>query len=76
MSALLTARIDSLDGDERRVVGCAAVIGTLFYAEAVSAVTGTPLAEVQQLLGQLVRKELMRTAATDLVGLTAYRFQG
>ena len=74
VSALLTARIDSLDGDERRVVGCAAVIGTLFYAEAVSAVTGTPLAEVQQLLGQLVRKELMRTAATDLVGLTAYRF--
>jgi class 3 adenylate cyclase len=74
VSALLTARIDSLGGDERRIVGCAAAIGTLFYPEAVAAVTGTPLAEVQQLLGQLVRKELMRTAATDLAGLTAYRF--
>jgi class 3 adenylate cyclase len=74
VSALLTARIDSLGRDERQVVGGAAVVGTLFYAEAVAAITGTPLAEVQQLLGQLVRKELMRAAATDLAGLTAGRF--
>ena len=77
VSALLAARIDRLHDDERATVGCAAVIGTVFYAEAIAALTGTPLPEVQQALGQLVRKELLRTAATDLPGLSglsAYRF--
>jgi class 3 adenylate cyclase/tetratricopeptide (TPR) repeat protein len=74
VSALLAARIDRLDDDERDIVGCAAVIGTVFYAEAVAALTRAPLPGVQQALGQLVRKELLRTAATDLPGLSAYRF--
>jgi len=74
VSALLAARIDRLNDDERAVVGCAAVIGTVFYAEAIAALTGTPLPEVRQVLGQLVRKELLRAAATDLPGLSAYRF--
>ena len=74
VSALLAARIDRLRDDERAITGCAAVIGTVFYAEAIAALTGTPLPEVQQALGRLVRKELLRTAATDLPGLSAYRF--
>jgi class 3 adenylate cyclase len=74
VSALLAARIDRLNGGERVIVGCAAVIGTVFYAEAIAALTGTPLPEVRQVLGQLVRKELLRAAATDLPGLSAYRF--
>ena len=74
ISALLAARIDRLHDDERATVGCAAVIGTVFYAEAIAALTGTPLPEVQQALGQLIRKELLRAAATDLPGLSAYRF--
>jgi class 3 adenylate cyclase/tetratricopeptide (TPR) repeat protein len=74
VSALLAARIDRLTEDERAIVGCAAVIGTVFYAEAISVLTGTPLPQVQQVLGQLVRKELLRAAATDLPGLSAYRF--
>jgi class 3 adenylate cyclase/tetratricopeptide (TPR) repeat protein len=74
VSALLAARIDRLRDDERAVVGCAAVIGTVFYAEAIAALTGTSLPQVRQALGQLVRKELLRTAATDLPGLSAYRF--
>jgi predicted ATPase len=74
VSALLAARIDRLNDDERAIVGCAAVIGTVFYAEAIAALTGTPLPEVRQVLGQLVRKELLRAAATDLPGLSAYRF--
>ena len=74
VSALLAARIDRLHDDERAMVGCAAVIGTVFYAEAIAALTGTPLPEVQQALGRLVRKELLRTATTDLPGLSAYRF--
>lgn len=74
VSALLAARIDRLNDDERTIVGCAAVIGTVFYAEAIAAITGGPLSESQRVLGQLVRKELLRTAATDLPGLSAYRF--
>ena len=74
VSALLAARIDRLHDDERTIVGCAAVIGTVFYAEAIATLTGTPLPEVQRLLGQLVRKELLRVAATDLPGLSAYKF--
>ena len=74
VSALLAARIDRLNDNERAIVGCAAVIGTIFYAEAIAALTGTPLPEVRQVLGQLVRKELLRAAATDLPGLSAYRF--
>ena len=74
VSALLAARIDRLNDDERAIVGCAAVIGTVFYADAIAALTGTPLPEVRQVLDQLVRKELLRAAATDLPGLSAYRF--
>jgi class 3 adenylate cyclase/tetratricopeptide (TPR) repeat protein len=74
VSALLAARIDRLHDDERAIVGCAAVIGTVFYAEAITAVTGTPLPEVRRALGQLVRKELLRTTATDQPGLSAYKF--
>ena len=66
VSALLAARIDRLNGDERAIVGCAAVIGTVFYAEAIAALTGTPLPEVRQVLGQLVRKELLRAARLAL----------
>jgi predicted ATPase len=32
VSALLAARIDRLNDNERAIVGCAAVIGTVFYA--------------------------------------------
>jgi class 3 adenylate cyclase/tetratricopeptide (TPR) repeat protein len=74
VSALLAARIDRLDEDERAVVGAAAVIGTVFYAEGIAAITGTPLPAVQRVLGPLIRKELLRSAVTDLPGLSAYRF--
>jgi class 3 adenylate cyclase/tetratricopeptide (TPR) repeat protein len=74
VSALLAARIDRLDDVERTILGCAAVIGTVFYAEAIAALTGGPMPEVQRTLALLVRKELLRTAVTDLPRATAYRF--
>lgn len=74
VSALLAARIDRLPDEQRLIVGCAAVIGTVFYAEAVTALTGTPLPEVQRILGLLIRKEFLRAATTDLPGMSAYRF--
>ena len=74
VSALLAARIDRLNEDERAVVGAAAVIGTVFYAEAIAAITGTPLPDVKRVLAALIRKELLRAAVTDLPGVPAYRF--
>jgi class 3 adenylate cyclase len=74
VAALLAARIDRLPDDERTILGCAAVIGTVFYVDAVAALTGVALSDVQRLLDLLVRKELLRPAVSDLVGLSAYRF--
>ena len=74
VSALLAARIDRLDDVERTILGCAAVIGTVFYAEAIAALTSTPMPEVQRALALLVRRELLRSAVTDLPRATAYRF--
>ena len=74
VSALLAARIDRLSDDERTIVGAAAVVGTVFYGEAIAALTSTPLPEVQRVLGLLIRKEFLRAAATDLPGMSAYRF--
>lgn len=74
VSALLAARIDRLPDDERTILGCAAVVGTVFYVDAVAALTGVPLDDVKRLLNQLVRKELLRSATSDLVGLSAHRF--
>ena len=74
VSALLAARIDRLSDDERTIVGAASVVGTVFYAEAIAILTGTYLPEVEQVLGRLIRKEFLRAAATDLPGMSAYRF--
>jgi class 3 adenylate cyclase/tetratricopeptide (TPR) repeat protein len=74
VSALLAARIDRLPDDERALMGCAAVIGTVFYAEAIAALVGIPLPEVQRVLGLLIRKEFLRAASSDLPQMTACRF--
>jgi class 3 adenylate cyclase/predicted ATPase len=74
VSALLAARIDKLPDDERVVLGCAAVIGTVVYVEAIASLTGQSSSDVKRLLGLLVRKELLRPTASDLPGQTAYRF--
>jgi len=74
VSALLAARIDRLPDDERAILGCAAVVGMVFYAEAITALTSTPLPEVQRVLRLLTRKEFLRAAATDLPWISAYRF--
>jgi hypothetical protein len=47
VSALLAARIDRLGEEERAIIGAAAVVGTVFYAEAIAALTGTLLPEVE-----------------------------
>jgi class 3 adenylate cyclase len=74
VSALLAARIDRLPDDERSLLGYAAVIGTVFYVEALAAITSRPVSEVKAMLGKLVRRELLRSTLSDLTGLAAYRF--
>src|SRR5205814_8573095 len=51
VSALLAARIDRLNDNERAIVGCAAVIGTVFYAEAIPSLPGTPLPALWHVYG-------------------------
>ena len=74
VSTLLAARIDRLSAHERAVVGCASVIGAVFYVEAVATLIGASTSEVRSTLDALVRRELLRPAASDLPGVTAYRF--
>jgi tetratricopeptide (TPR) repeat protein len=74
ISALLAARIDRLSDAERGVLESAAVIGTVFYVEAVAHLSGISPDEVAHVLGRLVRKELLRSAEATLPGVTAFRF--
>jgi class 3 adenylate cyclase/tetratricopeptide (TPR) repeat protein len=74
IQALLAARLDQLDPDERAVLEHGSVEGRTFHRGAVAA-----LAEgngsVDQRLVALVRKELVRPDRTQLAGDDAYRFR-
>ena len=59
IQALVTARIDVLPDDEKRVLQDASVVGRVFWAGAVAAVSGQPLADIRELLGRLRRRELI-----------------
>jgi class 3 adenylate cyclase/tetratricopeptide (TPR) repeat protein len=76
IATLLTARMEQLDHEERAVVGRASVIGQTFYRDAVAELSADadPQA-VGQRLRALVRKELVRPAASDVAGQEAFRFR-
>ena len=75
IQALLAARLDRLPPDERAVIECAAVQGKIFYGEAVADLSPAPeAASVADLLGALVRKELIRPDRAGLGG-RAHRFR-
>jgi predicted ATPase/class 3 adenylate cyclase len=59
LQALAAARLDGLSPDERRLVQDASVLGKSFTRTALATVTGIGNAELDQLLGALVRKELL-----------------
>jgi tetratricopeptide (TPR) repeat protein len=75
IQALLTTRLDRLDGAERRVLERASVVGKVFYTGAVADLapdeerpaTGSHLAS-------LTRKQLVAPGSSDLAGQDAYRF--
>ncbi|HZB02074.1 MAG TPA: adenylate/guanylate cyclase domain-containing protein [Actinomycetota bacterium] len=73
--ALLSARLDRLDPEERAVIGSAAVVGKEFWWGAVAELSPVEMhPRVGAHLQTLVRKELIRPDRSSLVGEDAYRF--
>jgi class 3 adenylate cyclase/tetratricopeptide (TPR) repeat protein len=59
LHALIAARLDGLTPEERRLLQDASVLGKVFTKQGLTAVTGLSEAELEPLLGALVRKELL-----------------
>ncbi|HLW18285.1 MAG TPA: adenylate/guanylate cyclase domain-containing protein, partial [Actinomycetota bacterium] len=59
LHALIAARLDGLNEDERRTIQDASVLGKTFTAESVAALTGIEQAGMDAILGALVRKEVL-----------------
>jgi class 3 adenylate cyclase/tetratricopeptide (TPR) repeat protein len=66
LQSLLAARLDALSPDARHLVADAAVLGGSFPAEALVAVSGLPEPRVRELLGELVRREVLGVRADPL----------
>ena len=76
IQALLAARLDRLPSPERAVAGRASIVGRVFEAGAVAALS--PEAErsgIGDQLGSLVRKELVRPERPGADGQETYRFR-
>jgi class 3 adenylate cyclase/tetratricopeptide (TPR) repeat protein len=74
--ALLSARLDRLDADERRVLGLAAVGGRIFYREALDAMApGELRSRLEPIIVTLVRKDLVGPDTSSFLGGDAFRFR-
>ena len=74
IQALLAARLDQLDPDERVVLERGSVEGRVFHRGAVQALSPSE-AELSTPLTALVRRELVRPDRAQLPGENAYRFR-
>jgi len=72
--ALLTARVDHLPAEERRALEAGAVIGRLFYRDAVERMTDGGTSDVDAQLGALIRKEYVEPAHTMLLMGDTFQF--
>jgi predicted ATPase/class 3 adenylate cyclase len=59
LHALVAARLDGLEPEERRLVGDAAVLGKTFTPDALATLTGLDRARLDDLLASLVRREVL-----------------
>ena len=74
--ALLAARLERLDAEERAVLGRAAVIGQIFYIGALEALAPTALSgRIPSRLLELAQKELVRPCQSDFVDEGAFEFR-
>ena len=75
VQALLAARIDRLDGDERAVIERASIEGRLFHRGSVQELVPEPVrADLGSHLLMLVRKEFIRPDRAQLPGDDGFRF--
>jgi len=63
LQALIAARLDGLNVDERRLLHDASIIGKSFTSAALAAVTDLPQQALESLLTALVRKEILSLQA-------------
>jgi class 3 adenylate cyclase/predicted ATPase len=63
LHALISARLDSLAPEERRLVEDGSVLGKTFTEQGLAALTGLSETELEPLLGSLVRKEVLSIQA-------------
>ncbi len=76
IAALLSARLDRLDADERDLIGRASVVGKVFYRGAVRDLPGgLPDERIDAVVQALVRKDLIRPDRSTLSGEDAFRFR-
>jgi class 3 adenylate cyclase/tetratricopeptide (TPR) repeat protein len=76
ISALLAARLDRLATDERSVLEAASVVGEVFEPDAVRALVPESIRpRTQDLLGSLLRKDLVRPTSSDIGAHDALRFR-
>lgn len=75
IQAVLSARIDALPPSERAVMDCAAVEGRRFHRRVVAELLPSqPGHLLEEALGSLVRRDLIRPGQPDLLGEDGYRF--
>jgi predicted ATPase/class 3 adenylate cyclase len=76
IAALLSARLDRLDAEERDIIGRASVVGKVFYRGAVLELSSASVdGRIDGLLRGLVRKDLIRPDRSTLPGEDAFRFR-
>jgi class 3 adenylate cyclase/tetratricopeptide (TPR) repeat protein len=76
IQALLAARLDGLNGEERTVIERAAVEGKVFHRGAVTEMAPEPMRpQVRDRLASLMRMELVRPDQASFAGEEAYRFR-
>ncbi len=74
--ALLAGRLERLDREERGVLGAAAVIGQVFYLDALRALVPDAIAEqVPRTLIELTRKDFVWPTRTDIADQEAFAFK-
>ena len=75
VQALIAARLDTLSPERKALLADAAVIGKVFWAGAVAAMSGRSVAEVTEAMYELSHKELVRAARqSSMAGETEYAF--
>ncbi len=75
IQALLAARVERLNADERELLARGAIEGLVFHRSAVEALTSGSRADVDSGLAGLVRKDLIRPHAANVHGGEAFRFR-